>query len=147
MKDHTNVITAYVGTVMKAWFQYRVDAVLRSLAVFLRESTGVTAIWFALLKFDIVPADLCRCGLVCCHRAWRSGIGAFFLYSGKSRDTLGRRNRFILYAGCGGGSADPGSDFFVSCHAEYLSSGDRQPERGILLERQKVCRISCQHFS
>ena len=52
MEDHTNVITAYVGTVMKAWFQYRVDAVLRSLAVFLRESTGVIAIWFALLKFD-----------------------------------------------------------------------------------------------
>lgn len=52
MKNHTNVIAAYVGTVIKAWFQYRVDAVLRSLAVFLRESTGVIVIWFALLKFD-----------------------------------------------------------------------------------------------
>ena len=52
MKNHTNVIAAYVGTVIKAWFQYRVDALLRSLAVFLRESTGVIVIWFALLKFD-----------------------------------------------------------------------------------------------
>lgn len=52
MRNHTNVIAAYVGTVIKAWFQYRVDAVLRSLAVFLRESTGVIVIWFALLKFD-----------------------------------------------------------------------------------------------
>lgn len=37
---------------MKAWFQYPVDAVLRSLAVFLRESTGIIVIYLTLLKFD-----------------------------------------------------------------------------------------------
>lgn len=47
-----HVIAVYTKTVMKAWFQYKVDAVLRSLAVFLRESTGIIVIYFALLKFD-----------------------------------------------------------------------------------------------
>ena len=37
---------------MKSWFQYKVDAVLRSLAVFLREATGIIVIYFTLLKFD-----------------------------------------------------------------------------------------------
>lgn len=42
----------YMKTTMKAWFQYRIDAVLRSLAVFLRESTGIIVIYFTLLQFD-----------------------------------------------------------------------------------------------
>lgn len=42
----------YTRLTLKAWFQYRVDAVLRSLAVFLREATGIIAIWFMLQKFD-----------------------------------------------------------------------------------------------
>lgn len=42
----------YTGTIMKSWFQYKVDAVLRSLAVFLREATGIIVIYFTLLKFD-----------------------------------------------------------------------------------------------
>jgi ABC-2 type transport system permease protein len=42
----------YTKTTARAWFQYRVDAVLRSLAVFLREATGIIVIWLALLKFD-----------------------------------------------------------------------------------------------
>lgn len=42
----------YTKTIMKSWFQYRVDAVLRSLAVFLRESAGIVVIYFTLLKFD-----------------------------------------------------------------------------------------------
>lgn len=54
MGNSVNVIAAYTRTVMKAWFQYKVDAVLRSLAVFLRESTGVIVIYFALLKFDVL---------------------------------------------------------------------------------------------
>lgn len=52
MGNSISLISAYTKTVMKAWFQYKVDAVLRSLAVFLRESTGVIVIYFALLKFD-----------------------------------------------------------------------------------------------
>lgn len=47
-----HLIAVYTKTVMKAWFQYKVDAVLRSLAVFLRESTGIIVIYFAMLKFD-----------------------------------------------------------------------------------------------
>ena len=42
----------YTKTTAKSWFQYRVDAVLKSLAVFLREATGIIVIWFTLLKFD-----------------------------------------------------------------------------------------------
>ena len=42
----------YMKTTMRAWFQYRIDAVLRSLAVFLRESTGIIVIYFTLLQFD-----------------------------------------------------------------------------------------------
>lgn len=52
MANSMNLIAVYTKTVMKAWFQYKVDAVLRSLAVFLRESTGIVVIYFALLKFD-----------------------------------------------------------------------------------------------
>lgn len=52
MGNSIRLISAYTRTIMKAWFQYKVDALLRSLAVFLRESTGVIVIYFALLKFD-----------------------------------------------------------------------------------------------
>ncbi len=37
---------------MKSWFQYKVNALLQSLAVFLREATGIIVIYFTLLKFD-----------------------------------------------------------------------------------------------
>lgn len=38
MKNDTlSLMGVYMKTTMKAWFQYRVDAILRSLAVFLRE--------------------------------------------------------------------------------------------------------------
>ncbi len=50
--DTLNLIGVYTKTIMKAWFQYRVDAVLKSLAVFLREATGIIVIYFTLLKFD-----------------------------------------------------------------------------------------------
>ena len=52
MGDTIRLMGIYTKTVMKAWFQYKVDAVLRSVAVFLREATGIIVIYFALLKFD-----------------------------------------------------------------------------------------------
>lgn len=52
MKDTIHLIAVYSKTTMKAWFQYRIDAILRSLAVFLREATGIIVVYFALLKFD-----------------------------------------------------------------------------------------------
>lgn len=36
---------------MKSWFEYRVDAVLRSFAVFFREATGIIIIVLMLMKF------------------------------------------------------------------------------------------------
>lgn len=54
LADTLNMIKVYTKTTAKAWFQYRVDAVLRSLAVFLRESTGIIVIYFTLLKFDML---------------------------------------------------------------------------------------------
>jgi len=41
----------YVKYISKSWFQYRVDAVLRSLAVFLREATGIIIIYLTLQSF------------------------------------------------------------------------------------------------
>lgn len=52
MNDAIHMIGVYTKTIMKSWFQYKVDAVLRSLAVFLRESTGIIVVYFTLLKFD-----------------------------------------------------------------------------------------------
>lgn len=49
--DTLHLIGVYFKTTLKSWFQYRVDAVLRSLAVFLREATGIIVIYFTLLKF------------------------------------------------------------------------------------------------
>ena len=42
----------YTKVTLKSWFQYKVDALLRSLAVFLREATGIIVIYLTLLKFD-----------------------------------------------------------------------------------------------
>ncbi len=50
--DTLHLAGVYTKHVVKAWFQYKVDAVLRSLAVFLREATGIFVIYFTLLKFD-----------------------------------------------------------------------------------------------
>lgn len=49
--DALTMFLYYTKNTMKAWFQYKVDAVLSSLAVFLREATGITVIYFTLLKF------------------------------------------------------------------------------------------------
>lgn len=37
-----------------SWFQFKVDAVMRSFAVFLREAASIIAIYFTLLKFDTI---------------------------------------------------------------------------------------------
>lgn len=50
--DSIYLMGMYLKTTAKSWFQYRVDALLRSLAVFLRESTGIIVIYLTLLKFD-----------------------------------------------------------------------------------------------
>lgn len=52
MRDTLNLMGVYTKTIMKAWFQYRADVFLSSLAVFLRESTGIIVIYITLLKFD-----------------------------------------------------------------------------------------------
>lgn len=52
MGDTLYLIGMYTKTIMKSWFQYKVNAVLQSLAVFLREATGIIVIYFTLLKFD-----------------------------------------------------------------------------------------------
>lgn len=54
MKEYNTMEMAvqYTKITIKSWFQYKLDAVLRSLAVFLRESTGIIVIYFTLLKFD-----------------------------------------------------------------------------------------------
>lgn len=53
MKSDTIYLAGvYTRTVMKSWFQYSVDAVLRSLAVFIREAVGIVVIYFSMLKFD-----------------------------------------------------------------------------------------------
>ncbi len=52
MSDTIHMIGMYIKTTMKSWFQYKIDAILRSVAVFLRESTGIIVVYFTLLKFN-----------------------------------------------------------------------------------------------
>lgn len=50
--DVFNLMGVYTATIMKSWFQYKIDALLRSFAVFMREATGIIVIYLTLLKFD-----------------------------------------------------------------------------------------------
>lgn len=50
--DFLSMFLYYAKVTVKSWFQYKVDAVLRSLAVFLREATGIIVIYLTLLKFN-----------------------------------------------------------------------------------------------
>ena len=50
--DTLQLVGQYMKTTAKAWFQYRIDAFMRSLAVFLREATGIIVIYLTLQKFD-----------------------------------------------------------------------------------------------
>jgi ABC-2 type transport system permease protein len=51
-RDTLTMFLYYSKVTIKSWFQYKVDAALRSLAVFLREATGIIVIYFTLLKFE-----------------------------------------------------------------------------------------------
>ncbi len=50
--DLLSLSAVYTRMIFRSWFQYKVDAVLRSLAVFLREATAIIVMYFALLKFE-----------------------------------------------------------------------------------------------
>lgn len=50
--DLFSLSATYTRMIFRSWFQYRVDAFLRSLAVFMREATSIIVIYFTLLKFD-----------------------------------------------------------------------------------------------
>ena len=50
--DALKLSAVYTKMIFRSWFQYRVDAILRSLAVFMREATSIIVIYFTLLKFD-----------------------------------------------------------------------------------------------
>ncbi len=53
MKSDTLHLSAvYTKMIFRSWFQYRVDAILRSFAVFAREATSIIVVYFTLLKFD-----------------------------------------------------------------------------------------------
>ena len=52
MKDTLHLMGVYTKTTARAWFQYRLDAFLKSLAVYMREATGIIVIWFTLMRFD-----------------------------------------------------------------------------------------------
>lgn len=50
--DLFSLSAVYTRIIFRSWFQYKVDAILRSLAVFMREATAIIVIFFTLLKFD-----------------------------------------------------------------------------------------------
>ena len=50
--DLLSLSAVYTRMIFRSWFQYKVDAILRSLAVFMREATAIIVIFFTLLKFD-----------------------------------------------------------------------------------------------
>ena len=50
--DTLHLSTVYTKMIFRSWFQYRVDAILRSFAVFAREATSIIVVYFTLLKFD-----------------------------------------------------------------------------------------------
>ncbi|OMD17283.1 ABC transporter permease [Paenibacillus odorifer] len=49
--DTIKLYLKYIKYISKSWFQYRVDAVLRSFAVFMREATGIFVIYLTLQSF------------------------------------------------------------------------------------------------
>ena len=52
ISDGLHLIGVYLRTTARAWFQYRLNAILSSFTVFIREATGIIVIYFTLLKFD-----------------------------------------------------------------------------------------------
>ena len=51
MKESLFLYCYYVKNTIKAWFQYKIDAFLRSFAVFLREAANIIIIYLALSSF------------------------------------------------------------------------------------------------
>lgn len=51
-RDTLHLTGVYTKMIFRSWFQYKVDAILRSLAVFCREATGIIVIYLTLMKFD-----------------------------------------------------------------------------------------------
>lgn len=54
MKDTISLFFAYAKLGLKTRFQYKVDTIVTSFAVFFRESAGIIAMYLALLKFDTI---------------------------------------------------------------------------------------------
>lgn len=52
--DTLQLFIHYSRVIIKSWFQYKVDACLRSLAVFLRESAGIIIVYLMLMKFETI---------------------------------------------------------------------------------------------
>ncbi|MCR5419133.1 MAG: ABC transporter permease [Lachnospiraceae bacterium] len=52
--DVIKLSATYTKMIFRSWFQYKVDAILRSLAVFMREATSIIVIYFTLTKFDSI---------------------------------------------------------------------------------------------
>lgn len=51
-KDSISMYYWYSKVTIRSWFQYRVDAILKSLAVLCREACGITCVILLFLKFD-----------------------------------------------------------------------------------------------
>jgi ABC-2 type transport system permease protein len=51
MNEQLELVGRLMNVSMKSWFQYRVDALLRSIAVLFRESAGIVVIYLTFLKF------------------------------------------------------------------------------------------------
>jgi len=51
IKEYYLLIIKYIDINLKKWFEYKIDAVLRSFAVFLREATSIIVIYFTFQKF------------------------------------------------------------------------------------------------
>ncbi len=54
MRDIVSLFLAYARSGLKSRFQYKLDAVVSTLAVFIREAAGIIAMYLALLTFDSI---------------------------------------------------------------------------------------------
>lgn len=54
MFDILSLYFFYVKTTVKSWFQYKLDACLRSFAVFMREAAGIIIIYLVFQSFDLL---------------------------------------------------------------------------------------------
>lgn len=54
MKDILQLFFAYAKSGLKSRFQYTLDAIVATFAVFFREAAGIIAMYLALLKFDTI---------------------------------------------------------------------------------------------